>query len=308
MISRPSFKDFYLPNINWLDDCEIDTHKMLRSFYPEYHTSDLPNLVKLKEGIIANDIKAKEFFKCLYKSSHVQRGNTISIANNCFLETISKQSGHQIYAHGVEEAKGGMNNLLMMSIANCVRVPSSYWGHFKEGMPNMSPLCHGPYYIIYTIHARQMKTQPHYPTLRQISYILVPFSENITILKEKSAALWKDNMIDEMQHQLFCSKLIDYEGLSLKLSCKNNVSLSSTEPDKSPKKKPLVERNNVMESSLKKPKHGTVKPRKLFFYDENENTMFAMPEASPKRNQPLSPVQLFKESEEIKEEKVLLRK
>jgi hypothetical protein len=204
------FEDYYIVNNNWMDDQTIDVMQILRTTYEAFFIDNQPDYKKLKEQITLNDHKAKELFKSLFRISHVLGPKNISTDVSNILKTISMLYGKKIYAHGVEEAKGGMYNLLMMAISNRIRVPSSYWGYFKDGPPNISPLAHGPYYVIYTTNAKNMRP-PNMPTLAEVEYILVPFSKNIQILKEYAATLVKFEVLDETLCELFCSKLIDYE-------------------------------------------------------------------------------------------------
>lgn len=211
------FESYYVVNNNWMNDEAIDVMQVLRDTYGDFYVDNQPNYKKLKEQLILNNYKAKELFKGLFRISHVLGSKNISINASNILNDISTQYGNKIYAHGVEESKGGMYNLLMMAVSNCIRVPSLYWGYFKEGPPNISPLSHGPYYVIYTTNAKNMR-QPNMPTLAEVEYILVPFAKNKQILEEYATTLVKFEVLDKDLCELFCSKLINYENFLLTLN------------------------------------------------------------------------------------------
>ena len=228
------FKNFFsISSEHWMEDKAIDVHSVLSSMYSAYYTGKNPNYVKLKTGIINNVSKAKELFKSLFRIPTELNNQGSRLASSPVLKEISQHYGEHIVAHGVEAMKGGMYNLLLMAISNRINVPSTNWGYFQEGMPNISPLCHGPYFIIYTID-KENPLWPALPTIEQIEYILLPFSENIDILKTSSANLLTHRLIDQDQHDLFCSKLIDYESFLSLLKIKHNFDTGNIPARRSP--------------------------------------------------------------------------
>ena len=209
-----TFNNFYEENINWIDDCD-NFIEVLRDFYPVYFNGDNPDYNKIKEDILVPytkkpNNKAHEAFKSLFKIPYI---STTTIKSDD-LDNIVKEFGAGIIAHGVEEMKGGMYNLLLMCISNQVRVPSSFWGAFVSGMPNISPVGHGPYYLIYSTPFVNTSSSPRTnATFSDIAHILVPFKENKEILIDKLEAMIKVNLITPESKAMFINKLVTYQEL-----------------------------------------------------------------------------------------------
>lgn len=211
--TKIKFTDFYEPNINWMDEPEINVLEMLKSYYLSYFQDNTCNYERIKTDILESKKakptnKAHELFKALFKMPYKTIGSVVTPD----LIQIEEEFGEEIFAHGVEEQKGGMYNLLLMCISNQVRVPSEYWGTFVRGLPNISPVGHGPYYLIYTMPSvNQLVPQPHNPQLSDVARILVPFSENSTILIDKLEAMVAVNLITQEAKRMFIEKLVTYK-------------------------------------------------------------------------------------------------
>lgn len=209
-----SFNDFYTKNTNWMDDPAFSVLDTLRSFYGEFFKGQLPDYNNIREILVSakglkdqKPSKAKELFKSLFKMPYK---NTRTIDTD-ELSLIESQFGARIIAHGVEEAKGGMYNLLLMCVADKVWAPSAYWGPFVSGLPNVSPLSHGPYYLIYKMPTiNETAPIPNNPKLSNIARILLPFGENRSILIEKLDEMVQKELITESAKDNFVSKLITY--------------------------------------------------------------------------------------------------
>lgn len=208
-----TFNDFFQPNNNWVNLYGKDYISFLKSYYPIYFKGDAPDYEKIKADILIPYAKksnnnAHEVFKSLFKMPYV---NTKTIVTYD-LQHIESEFGASIQAHGVEETKGGMYNLLLMCISNQVRVPSSYWGAFISGSPNISPVGHGPYYLIYSMPGINQSSVPHSNVnLSDVARILVPFTENKEILKDKLEEMTQCNLIDPQAKDIFIDKLVTYE-------------------------------------------------------------------------------------------------
>jgi hypothetical protein len=208
-----TFNDFFQPNNNWMDLYGTDYLSFLTSFYPIYFQGDAPDYEKIKADIlipyaIKGDNKAHELFKNLFKMPSV---STKTIVTDD-LEHIESEFGATIQAHGVEEQKGGMYNLLLMCISNQIRVPSCNWGAFISGSPNISPVGHGPYYLIYSMPGINQSSVPkNNANLSDIARIVVPFPENKDILKDKLEQMIQVNLIDSQAKDMFIDKLVTYQ-------------------------------------------------------------------------------------------------
>ncbi len=209
----------------------------LKYRYPEYFIDGQPNYSKIGEELKNDPLKAKaareifsSYFRFPYKSTY-----TTANTEYPFIMEIIEGFGDQIIAHGVEEAKGGMYNLLMMGVSNQVHVPEVHWGALIPSLPNISPVSHGPYYVIYDTPFCESKKSPHYPLFTEISCILVPFELNKTLLIEAMEKMVALEVTSESIKQLFISKLRTYEEfyeelLKPKKEPKNKLSESDVAP------------------------------------------------------------------------------
>lgn len=212
--STKRFKNHYKANVNWMDDKSIDPDAILREMYSTYYTKGELDCDKLKADIIITSKQFKnksyELFKCLFKMPF----RAINACNTSDLEHLVTEFGKKIVAHGVEEAKGGMYNLLLMCVSNQIKVSSVFWGHLINGPANISPLCHGPYYLIYampSLHAS--RKAPTNAKFTDLARILVPFPENKDILLDKLEEMVKMGLISDEMKQDFTDKLVTYNEL-----------------------------------------------------------------------------------------------
>ncbi len=216
-----NFETLFAKRSHWTDDLTPDdVTAMLKSFYPSFYQEDSD---ALDYGVIREELKKVTSPKHLTvgrpKQARELIKNLFRIPYKCIKETECKKSfvldslknsyGHDIIAHGVEEAKGGLSNILLMLMSNKVLAASTNWGAFLDGLPNISPLCHGPYYLIYST---QGKSPPSNPDFSSIEYILVPFPEHVELLREKIASMVDLNLVLQTEQDGFLEKLIDYQG------------------------------------------------------------------------------------------------
>lgn len=204
--------EYYVGDASW-HEMKVYIFTALKSKYPEYFIDDQPNYVKIGEELKNNPLKAKaareifiSYFKFPYKSTY-KTSNT----DYPYMMQLIEEFGSQITAHGVEESKGGMYNLLMMAVSNKVCVPQSYWGSLIPGLPNISPVSHGPFYVIYETPFYEQQSYPHNPLFAEIAYILVPFELNKTFLCEAMEKMVALELTTESVKALFISKLRSYE-------------------------------------------------------------------------------------------------
>jgi|GEM_PF-5505982 len=219
-----SFEEYFVPTENWMDDPMVkNPMQFLASMYPKYFGEKGIKYDLLLEHIKAkrtdkesstNWHNARELFINLFRFEfrpNPEPGRSYRCMENFNL--IINNHGPNLMAHGVEDVKGGMHNLLMMCICDCVRVPSSGWGSLVDigGAPNLSPESHGPYFIIASTYGGNA---PDNPSINHIEYILLPFQENIDDLKKQLEAVKKCGMITTQQQEAFEAKLISYEALN----------------------------------------------------------------------------------------------
>lgn len=209
---EPAFNECYVYDINW-NEIKVHIFAALKYRYPEYFIDDKPNYTKIGEELKNNPMKAKaareifiSYFKFPYQSTH-----KTSSTEYPYIMDIIKEFGKQITAHGVEEAKGGMYNLLMMAVSNKVCVPQVFWGALVPGLPNISPVSHGPFYVIYDTPFHKQESHPHNPLFTEISCILVPFEFNKDLLSEAMEKMVALELTTEKVKEVFISKLRSYE-------------------------------------------------------------------------------------------------
>jgi hypothetical protein len=215
-INMPNdFNYFYKENDSWLtyDPNPLQT---LRRLYPEYFHADEQARVDysiIKQALLdprdtAQQKTARQMFLNLFSMPHV---NSYSHISTPALNQIEKSFGVQIMAHGVEEAKGGMRTLLIMALSNQVKSPAVHFGAFVSGPPNISPLSHGPYYLIYSMPSAVKTTYPDYPAFTDIAKVLVPFDENKIMLTEKLNEMHRHDLISTEKRDIFINKLVTYD-------------------------------------------------------------------------------------------------
>lgn len=234
--TKNQFTEFYEKNVNWMDGGDGDPMVGFRNFYSDYFKENEPDYERLKSGLIdtkkptkkSGPNKAPEVFKALFKLPY----KTTQTIETHDLTQIEKTFGAEIIAHGVEEAKGGMHNLLLMCISNQVRAPAGYWGPFKDGMPNMSPLSHGPYYLIHAMPSKPLTTEPNNPLLTDIACILVPFKENRDILLEQMQKMAQVNLVTPERTALIGSKIITYSEFLKELQAQAQLTQSPSKANR----------------------------------------------------------------------------
>lgn len=221
-----TFEDCYRVKESWMDEVP-NPMAFLASMYSMYfvnhNTNPSVNFERLLQGIKIKPVNsqctkalhdAREVFTNIFRlryQANPEPGRHYSSIQT--YQDLIQNHGENLMAHGVEEAKGGMYNLLMMCICDCVQVPERGWGSLVNigGAPNLSPESHGPYFIIASTHGDDA---PHRPSISQIEYVLLPFRENIDDLKEQLARVREHGMITEEQQEAFEAKLISYEALN----------------------------------------------------------------------------------------------
>lgn len=217
------YADFFENNENWLD-WSPNPNIAIKTTYPEFfHDGQHLHLAFLKEWLFYKKkidcrlhTKSKDLFKALFKMPDrlvAHRANELSFCVT--LSAVSRRFGSIITAHGVEEQKGGLYNLLLMCVSGTITIPKQSWGKFIDGMPNISPRGHGPYYIIHSTKSGLFpkNNQP----LSEVEYILVPFAENISHLTHALTKMVAIGFIDLKQQIDFTAKLIDYEAFGREL-------------------------------------------------------------------------------------------
>ncbi len=137
----------------------------------------------------------------------------LNVQNTENFTRLKENYGHRILAHGVEDGKGGVSSIVMMCITGKVQAISSYWGALVDGYPNISPVPHGPYFIIYDINLSSEAGSPNNPSCDKITYVLVPCLEVANSLKEKLEEARKLGFIDQRTLEKFQSKIVTYDDL-----------------------------------------------------------------------------------------------
>lgn len=229
------YSDFYIPNDSLINDMLPETMQLLASMtkYQHFFKADActPDYEALKTQLhtlrtkrdLSGSMPAIEVLKNIYRFP-VKCSHFDDLKQHPALQALSEQKGQDILAHGVSEQKGGLLNLLMMCISGQV-IANGMWGALREGMPNMSPMCHGPYYIIYSTQGNIPKTNV---SLSEVEYILVPFKEVRTLLNDTLNRMHDDGLIGQEQMSQFLEKLIDYDTFSKTLAI--NPLLSPSPP------------------------------------------------------------------------------
>ncbi len=198
----------------------------IQSQYPMFFKDGTLNAAALKDALSSSDNspKARSLRKKAIdtvKSLYVADFKLVSGGSSALLKSESiakiKQHGERIISRGVEEAKGGIANLLLIAIAGKVTVPAESWGLFVDGPPDISPLCHGPYYLIASTMSNQEDLTKDL-NFAEVRYVLVPFPEQVEELTIKATKLQEQGLMSPEQATVFCKKLIDYQSFSLTLA------------------------------------------------------------------------------------------
>ena len=143
----------------------------------------------------------KELFKFRYKD---YRGASLQLIQSIYDMNADKIG--RLYAHGVEESKGGLANILSMFISKTVFTPSKHWGSFVPGLPNISPIRHGPYYLV-----KKDPLQHNNPSIDDIDFVLLPFQENIDDLKTQCRKAVSSGLLEQEDSQRYLCRCITYE-------------------------------------------------------------------------------------------------
>lgn len=218
--SEFTFAAWYEDADHWFDS-EDDVLDKLAGWYSGYFTYDKQiDFGKLKQGLIAGEHKARELFKNLFA---MPKRLSYHIDFVSHLEPFCDTYGAYIIAHGVEQPKGGLRNLLMMAVADKVDIPSVSWGCFQLGQPNISPVGHGPYYVVSAISADDESRHPNRPTIAEIAYIVVPFPEVRDMLFEQLDRVVEHGLLSQGQASEFKAKVKSYD--EFEAICKADPSL-----------------------------------------------------------------------------------
>lgn len=221
--SSLSFEDCFKPKTSWMDYEGVNVQATLISHYSDFYDLNTQNLIPVAlcrrlqnlncvdKKISREDKKAVELFKELSRFPY-----TNARARSCIehpdLQRIISEFGSRILAHGVEEAKGGICNLLMMALSGKVLIPTAYWGPLTPGPANISPLCHGPFFVVHSIDAETTgKELRNKQPFESIDCILLPFEEvKVEVLKLVQKLL-DIGLFDSTVANTFESKLKTYD-------------------------------------------------------------------------------------------------
>lgn len=230
MLNDHSFSDCYQQNHSYYQSLSDDAQSAyLASHFVNFLGSDgAINFKYLKDRLVENSNfegkiipnvfrNAVNLFKTLY--SPIYKCLNSSQTQGTSFKHIKNIYGFNIIAHGVEEAKGGISNILLMWITNTIHVPRQYWGQLVDGLPNISSVNHGPYYLIASIDGGK---PPHFPKTEDILFVLVPFQEIESIIESQIRLLVKDGMLTDSSAHHLISKLITYDEFLITLTLNNN--------------------------------------------------------------------------------------
>jgi len=181
--------------------------EFIESFYPLFFKEgkiDVEEIIKkLKEPKKDHkQHKAREVIKNVFRfANSFVHDKTIS--NIDIFQQLSKNYGANLVAHGVEESKGGLVNILLMCISGSVTVNNTSWAKLQDGPPGISPIPHGPYFII-SKNEEITKQQ----TIEDISKILLPCQENVKQLTVKLQEAQNMGLIDQDTNNVISKKII----------------------------------------------------------------------------------------------------
>ena len=130
------FKHCYSLKETWQINEGIDFDTVLKSMYEQFFDEQgsldsekllrtLKKLFKVGKGIPKDHSKALALFQELYRFPY-RCDNLTACQTMPPMEKIKRCYGDRITASGVEEMKGGINNILLMAISNKVLIPSNY--------------------------------------------------------------------------------------------------------------------------------------------------------------------------------------
>ena len=187
------YEEFYCPK-----DTPAVPIEFIESFYPIFFCGKgkiqfkkITMALKEKKKDDKQLHQAKEVIKNVFRFANTFVHNK-TISNIDIFQQLSKKYGANLTAHGVEESKGGLVNILLMCISGSVTVNNSSWGKLLDGPPGISPIPHGPYFII-SKNEEITKQQ----TIKDISKILLPCQENVKQLTEKLQEAQNRELIDQ---------------------------------------------------------------------------------------------------------------
>lgn len=239
-----SFEAFFKKKDFWWDydsqDQDPTQTKMqqLKAFYPDFFTGEHPNFEMLREGLkayshknpSAASKKSLDLFKNLFPFPW--RCIRTSLRAHDDFAKLKAEYGDKLTAHGIEEAKGGPYNLLMMALTNKVKSPSAYWGSLVDGAPNISPVPHGPYYLIYEIKGWKDKERaPNFIDFDEVEFVLVPFPEIKQEVLSLAYKMLENGLLQKNQVEQVENKILDMSGFYSLL--RENLAKTSTKREAS---------------------------------------------------------------------------
>jgi hypothetical protein len=220
MLEASEFNTCYTANTSYYLALNAqDKLNFVKRHFPDFIENEQINFDMLKTQILAwasnntkfksnSERKAIDLFKTIYAQPFICTSS--SPQYQPLFETIMRHYGDNITAHGVEESKGGLKNIFLMAITGKIAASSMYWGALVNGLPNISPVPHGPYYLIASTSVNK-KIPLSNLTLEDMQYILVPFDE-IKISAIYSINILKENgLLDQVATNILQSKLITYQ-------------------------------------------------------------------------------------------------
>jgi hypothetical protein len=226
--SLPHYNVAYVYNKNWLDYFSPEIQKLqIRLTYPEFFYGSELNLaytqaeLKRRPSRKEKPSKIRDMIIARYKFA-VSADDSYYASLSDYLYRLPRRYSLHVIAHGVEQAKGGLGTLLMICLSGEVRVSALSWGPLQDGPPNMSPLRHGPYYIIASTQ-RGVEKNLNTSKLLDMEHILVPYPENVKMLSEKLDALVEDKLLGLEACKAYKAKLIDYKKFADKLGVPHSI-------------------------------------------------------------------------------------
>lgn len=223
-----TFAALFRTNKHWLTTCsKKEVMSWLYSSFKNYFTNTMKiNYNKLHIDIrsisTAKQLKDKDknqcvkLFKELYRMPYRCEDGFSQVAT---LKKIVQKSGKVIIGHGIEESKGGLVNLLLMMVNGHVLTDTSNWGPLTNASSEISALNHGPYFLIYSIRGEYPSCQKI--DLKKIEYIILPFEENIEMVKEQINKIKSKSLVDTTMADSIVKKLRSYQSLLDELQNKN---------------------------------------------------------------------------------------
>ena len=224
------FKDYFEKKLSWIDELSPEQVQLiLRTRYSEFFSESIEkehcfNVQTVKAALsnLNANRRGSSAFKAAQRASEVIKEHfriqwklkaTKNIQSTEGFLKLKTKYGQYITAHGVEEAKGGLLNVVLMCISGTVRAPNDYWGALVDGPPRISPVPHGPYFVVHNIASKAEQPEPNYPKIYDIQYVLVPCTEVANILKETLNQVAQHGLIASEELNVFKQKIVIYDEL-----------------------------------------------------------------------------------------------